>query len=58
MAAPAAAAPAEAPLPAGWKQAKAPDGRTYYYQAGGKNTQWVRPTEPNPNSNSETYSYL
>ena len=38
--------PAEPPLPAGWKQAKAPDGRTYYYLPGGKGTQWVRPTEP------------
>lgn len=38
--------PAEPPLPAGWKQAKAPDGRTYYYLRGGKETQWERPTEP------------
>ena len=36
----------EPPLPAGWKQAEAPDGRTYYYVRGGKDTQWVRPTEP------------
>jgi len=38
--------PAELPLPAGWKQAEAPDGRTYYYLRGGKETQWERPTEP------------
>lgn len=43
----AAAAPAEAvgPLPAGWKEAKAPDGRTYYY-ASGEKTRWTRPTAP------------
>lgn len=45
--APVAAAPAAsvAPLPAGWKEAKAPDGRTYYY-APGEKTRWTRPTAP------------
>jgi pre-mRNA-processing factor 40 len=42
---PAAAAGADAPLPAGWKSAKAPDGRTYYF-APGEKTRWTRPTEP------------
>ena len=44
-AAPAAAAEAAGPLPAGWKEAKAPDGRTYYHAAGEK-TRWSRPTAP------------
>eukprot|EP01116_Phalansterium_solitarium_P018410 TRINITY_DN4860_c0_g1_i1.p1 TRINITY_DN4860_c0_g1~~TRINITY_DN4860_c0_g1_i1.p1 ORF type:complete len:1029 (+),score=404.91 TRINITY_DN4860_c0_g1_i1:138-3224(+) len=34
----------ESPLPEGWKEAKAPDGRTYYYQKATKKTQWKRPT--------------
>lgn len=37
------------PLPTGWKEATAPDGRTYYWchsADGGKATQWVRPTQP------------
>ncbi len=39
--------PPETALPAGWKQASAPDGRAYYYAAkGGGATQWTRPTEP------------
>lgn len=41
----AAAAEASGPLPAGWKQAQAPDGRTYYY-ASGEKTRWTRPTAP------------
>ena len=43
----ASAAEAEAPLPAGWKETTAPDGRSYYwYKAvdGTKKTQWRRPT--------------
>jgi len=52
---PAAAAPAaastatagaEAPLPAGWKATKAPDGRTYYYHSETKKTMWTRPEGP------------
>ena len=27
----------------GWKEAKAPDGRTYYYHAASQKTQWERP---------------
>jgi pre-mRNA-processing factor 40 len=34
---------AEQPLPAGWKQAKAADGRVYYFHTATKATQWVRP---------------
>merc|ERR1719453_3046126 len=37
-------AAAEAPLPPGWEEAKAPDGRPYYYQTGSSATQWNRPT--------------
>ena len=32
------------PLPAGWKETKAPDGRTYFYHAETKKTSWTRPT--------------
>ena len=39
------AAEAEASLPSGWKTAKHPDGRTYYYHAATKKTMWRRPTE-------------
>ena len=42
-AAAAAAAAAAASLPAGWKQAKAPDGRTYYFHTETKETTWTRP---------------
>ena len=35
---------ADAPLPAGWESATAPDGRTYYYRPGSQGTQWDRPT--------------
>jgi len=35
---------ARAPLPAGWKEAKAPDGRVYYYNSVTKATMWTRPT--------------
>ena len=49
-AAAAAAPPASAPLPEGWKQAKHPDGRTYYYVKGTKTVQWKRPTEPAPSA--------
>lgn len=49
--APAAAAPAaassgggaEAPLPAGWKETKAADGRVYFFHTATKKTQWTRP---------------
>ena len=34
-------------LPAGWHEAKAPDGRSYYY-AQGAPTRWIRPTEREP----------
>ena len=37
------AAASAAPLPAGWKETKAPDGRFYYYHAATKKTQWTRP---------------
>jgi len=33
----------EQPLPAGWKQAKAADGRVYYFHTATKATQWTRP---------------
>ena len=33
------------PLPAGWREAKHPDGRTYYFATGTTHTQWTRPTE-------------
>jgi len=37
------------PLPLGWREATAPDGRAYYYVADGDGTtQWKRPTEPDP----------
>ena len=40
------------PLPPSWKQAKAPDGRHYYYmkrnQVWGRTTRWTRPSEPAP----------
>jgi hypothetical protein len=38
-----AAAPVDAPLPAGWTTTKAPDGRVYYYHAISKKTSWTRP---------------
>ena len=41
-------AASEAPLPEGWRQKTLPDGRTYYYAKGTKQTQWTRPTEPAP----------
>ena len=31
------------PLPAGWKEAKAADGRTYFFETATKKTQWTRP---------------
>ena len=37
------------PLPAGWKEATAPGGRTYYWSCsadGGTKTRWVPPTQP------------
>ena len=37
------AAVAAAPLPEGWKEAKAPDGRTYYYHSVTKERQWAHP---------------
>ena len=33
------------PLPEGWREAKHPDGRTYYFAKGTMHTQWARPTE-------------
>ena len=45
-AAAAAAAPAAAALPAGWKEAKAPDGRTYYFHVETKETKWTKPVAP------------
>mmetsp|Transcript_11453 Transcript_11453/g.24517 ORF Transcript_11453/g.24517 Transcript_11453/m.24517 type:complete len:359 (-) Transcript_11453:125-1201(-) len=41
------AAGAEPPLPPGWKQAKAGDGRVYYFHTATKKTQWTRPV-PTP----------
>ncbi|CAG9467684.1 unnamed protein product [Pedinophyceae sp. YPF-701] len=41
---PAAAPPAEQPLPEGWAEAKAPNGKTYYYEKATRKTQWTRPT--------------
>ena len=38
--------PAVPPLPEGWKEAKHPDGRTYYFIRGSKHTQWKRPDQP------------
>ena len=38
-----AVAAAVAPLPTGWKDAKAPDGRTYYFHTETKETTWTRP---------------
>ena len=38
------ATPPEQPLPLGWKQQQAPNGRTYFYHVGTRKTQWVRPT--------------
>ena len=38
-----AVAAAVAPLPMGWKDAKAPDGRTYYFHTETKETTWTRP---------------
>ena len=38
-------------LPPGWRETKAPDGRTYYWyktKEGPKKTQWERPMEPAP----------
>ena len=46
QAAVAGATGAEAPLPEGWMQAKAPDGRTYYLIQGGGKPQFERPSEP------------
>ena len=40
------AAAAAPPLLAGWKEAKAPDGRTYYFHTETKETKWTRPAEP------------
>ena len=34
-------------LPAGWSEAKAPDGRSYFYHSGG-GTCWKRPSSPAP----------
>ena len=34
---------AEAPLPPGWEQKTAPDGRTYYIDHNTKSTHWERP---------------
>ena len=34
-------------LPTGWSEAKAPDGRSYFYHSGG-GTCWKRPTSPAP----------
>ena len=45
QAAAAGATDAEAPLPEGWMQVKAPDGRTYYLIQGGGKPQFERPTE-------------
>lgn len=39
--------PAMEPLPPGWREAKAPDGRTYYFFKKTKETTWVRPTMRN-----------
>jgi DnaJ family protein C protein 17 len=41
----AAAAPAAAPtaLPPGWRECRAPDGRTYYYHTATRQTQWKPP---------------
>eukprot|EP00962_Isochrysis_galbana_P020119 scaffold5874_cov140-Isochrysis_galbana.AAC.1 len=39
----AVAAAAERRLPAGWREATAPDGRLYYYNASTKATMWTRP---------------
>ena len=33
------------PLPEGWREAKHPDGRTFYFVKGTMHTQWTRPTE-------------
>ena len=35
-------------LPAPWKEAKAPDGRSYYFVPGANHTTWVRPTKDTP----------
>ncbi|XP_077975212.1 growth arrest-specific protein 7-like [Styela clava] len=35
--------PPPGPLPPGWREAKTPDGRTYYYFKKTKETTWVRP---------------
>jgi len=32
------------PLPSGWKEASAPDGRTYYFNSSTKQTTWTKPT--------------
>ena len=33
------------PLPALWQEARAPDGRVYYYNTQTKATQWTKPAE-------------
>ena len=33
----------DAPLPEGWKETQAPDGRMYYFHTATKKTQWTRP---------------
>ena len=42
----AAAEPSLEPLPAGWKETRAPDGRVYYYRPDSGVTQWKRPAAP------------
>lgn len=39
----AGSATSEAPLPPGWKQLTAPDGKPYYYEVNRRKTQWKRP---------------
>jgi pre-mRNA-processing factor 40 len=34
-----------APVPAAWREATAPDGRVYYYNAQTKATQWTKPAD-------------
>ena len=48
-----AAAADDTPLPEGWRAKTLPDGRTYYYAKGTKQTQWTRPTEPAPQPSAE-----
>lgn len=33
------------PLPAGWEEAKAADGKTYYINHNKKNTSWIDPRD-------------